>query len=142
MSGLVRFCWSLSGSHPIIRFPMTKYLFPDLTIYLLPGGVDWGGVFLVILRVGVLGLNRCDLMSRPLWCDCFLIGAADHDLVVLIGMAHHGLLVDVGWVGVARAKIHHECRIPLHRFPMTKCESRLSSIGGLVRCLLAGGFEF
>ena len=53
-----------SGSHPIIRFPMTKYLFPDLTIYLLPGGVDWGGVFLVILRVGVLGLNRCDLMMQ------------------------------------------------------------------------------
>ena len=71
----------------------------------------------------------------------FLIGAADHDLVVLIGMAHHGLLVDVGWVGVARAKIHHECHIPLHRFPMAKCERRLSSIGGLVRCLLASGFE-
>ena len=43
---------------------MTKYLFPDLTIYLLPGGVDWGGLFLVILRVGLLGLNRCDLMMQ------------------------------------------------------------------------------
>ena len=42
---------------------------------------------------------------------------------------------------MARAKIHHECRIPLHRFPMTKYESQLSSIGGLVRCLLASGFE-
>ena len=31
----------LSDSHPIIRFPMTKYLFHDLTICLLPGGVDW-----------------------------------------------------------------------------------------------------
>ena len=53
-------CWldrlleggSLRGSYPIIRFPMTKYLFHDLTIYLLPGGVDWGGVFLVILSGG------------------------------------------------------------------------------------------
>ena len=34
----------------------------------------------------------------------FLIGAADHDLVVLIGMAHHGLLVDVGWVGRGKSQ--------------------------------------
>ena len=47
--GVFFICWldrlleggTLRGSHPIIRFPMTKYLFPDLTIYLLPGGVDW-----------------------------------------------------------------------------------------------------
>ena len=44
--------------------PYDQVSFHDLTIYLLPGGVDWGGVFLVILRVGVLGLNRCDLMMQ------------------------------------------------------------------------------
>ena len=44
--------------------PYDQVSFPDLTIYLLPGGMDWGGVFLVILRVGVLGINRCDLMMQ------------------------------------------------------------------------------
>ena len=26
---------------PLHRFPMTKYLVPDLATYLLPRGVDW-----------------------------------------------------------------------------------------------------